>query len=266
MIWMSWLLAAAAAGTPLTIGEGEVPPGWVAIDPPSSGSGWQCVYDSRVRWTVGTAPGGRLSIAPRRPRTNPSVRVDLADGTLIGTDHGEFEGTIEWKPKDRSAGFVMKYVNAIASTQFGGEVYILEGLGHLGAKRGVIFRFERRDARSWRIHRPVILNEAPRAAADIDHGQWTVLTHTGLIRVDLHKRSQQTVYENNNWPWIQPDSVRTLGDSWLVGAGPGVIRLSPLGDGYVEQWWVPRSCRSLEPVCDCGSDPRAALASPDPPG
>ncbi|ALN91061.1 hypothetical protein [Lysobacter gummosus] len=49
MIWMSWLLAAAAAGTPLTIGEGEVPPGWVAIDPPSSESGWQCVYDSRVR-------------------------------------------------------------------------------------------------------------------------------------------------------------------------------------------------------------------------
>jgi hypothetical protein len=155
----------------------------------------------------------------------------------------------------------MKNVNAIASTEFAGEVYIAEGLGHQGTNRGSILRFERRDAHRWRIHRPVTLSGAPSAASDVEKGKWFVLTNLGVSRIDLPKRSQQTVYENTNWIWINPNSIRPFGDSWLIGASPGVVHLMPLGDGYVERWWVPQHCRSLEPVCSCGDDPRAAVVS-----
>lgn len=251
MQWIGWMFAVASAVAPtapapasvVAFGVGEVPAGWIAIEPRIGSEMPACTENSGNGWSVRERPDGRVGIVPRTPRPDEAVRVELADGVVTGRNHGEFGGSIEWTPHDRSAGFEIGHVNPVAATEYAGEVFIAEGLAHLGNRAGAILRLQRRDAHRWRIHRPFELNDAPVAAARSGRSDWIVVTHSAVLRIDLARRTQRNVYENLDWRWLSADSIRPLGRTWLLGVRHGAIRLVPLGDGYVEQWLVPIECR-----------------------
>lgn len=249
MQWIGWIfavvgVAAQVAPTPVApFGEGEVPAGWIAIEPRIGGEAPVCTAQPSEGWSVRARPGGRVGLVPRAAQSDEPVRVTLADGVVTGRNHGEFGGSIEWIPDDRGAGFEIEHVNPVVATVYAGEVFIAEGLAHLDQQSGAILRLQRRDARRWRIHRPFDLKDAPRAAVRSGRADWIVATDSAVLRIDLAKRTQRSVYENLDWRWLSVDSIRPLGRSWVLGARHGAIRLVPLGEGYVEQWLVHRDCQ-----------------------
>ncbi|MFK3648974.1 hypothetical protein ACI2IY_11130 [Lysobacter enzymogenes] len=246
---MAWMLAAAVA-----VGADGVPPqGWVAVDPPKTGTELECANLSRDYWKVEAAGAGvHLSQANRRRRT-AMVGAVLRDGALVGYNHGEFGGSIEWWPRDGGARFELLHVNPVEWTLHRGDAVVAEGLIHLGARRGAVLRFERRDGRRWRIHRLAELDAAPVAALRESENSWLLLLYDGLVRVDLASGRAQRLYRNSDWTYLAPDTIRPLGDGWLLGSARGAIRLEPVaGGGYRERLWVPRQCASLQPPCSCG--------------
>ncbi|MET4729497.1 hypothetical protein ABIE09_003311 [Lysobacter enzymogenes] len=255
MAAMAWMLAAVGA---VTVGaDGGPPPGWVAMDPPMSDAGQYCANRSLEDWSVNTAADGTLVLRPeRRRRRDPAVREVLADGALLGYNRGEFGGWIEWLPRDGGARFQVEYVNPVASTRYRGEVLVAEGLAHLGTNQGAVLRFERRDARRWRIHRLAELDAAPIAALRSGEKDWLLLVVDGLVKVDLDSGRVQRLYRSRDWWPVMPYSTQPLGQGWLLGAARGVVHLQPTADGaYRQRWWVPARCAQLQPSCTCADPP-----------
>lgn len=243
MAWASWVLLAANVAAPaVSVGEGEVPAGWVVVEPPATDVERPCGGHDSIGWAVSGETDRRATIAPRSNRS-PFVGITLPDGAMVGTNRGEWRGTIEWIPLKPSAGFVVENVNPVAVTQYSGEVFIAEGLAHGRRNNGMILRFERRDASNWRIHKFMDLGAAPIAAVRTGKSDWIVLTYNGVTRVDLARQRHWTLYENLEWAEQYPSSIRPLGRSWLIGTRNAVIRLVPLGSGYVEQRLVRVDCK-----------------------
>lgn len=249
MAAMAWMLAAAVA-----VGADGAPPrGWVAMEPPKTEAELRCANVSRDRWNVEVA-GADVQLRPAsRSRRTTMVGAALRDGALIGHNHGEFGGSIEWWPRDGGARFELLHVNPVAWTLYRGEAVVAEGLIHQGTDRGAVLRFERRDGRRWRIHRLAELDAAPVAALRESENRWLLLLSDGLVRVDLASGQAQRLYRNPDWTYLAPDTIRPLGAGWLLGSARGAIRLEPAaGGGYRERLWVPRECASLQPQCSCG--------------
>ncbi|WP_394537560.1 hypothetical protein PRJ39_15670 [Lysobacter enzymogenes] len=252
MTAMTWVLAAAAAAVVATGGDAP-PSGWVAIDPPRSEAGLQCVNDSRQAWFVGRAADGTPELREgRRERPALRVREVFDDGALLGYNHGEFGGWIQWLPRDGGARFEQRQVDPVTATRYRGEAVIAEGLAHMGVNRGSILRFERRDGRRWRIHRLAELDAAPVAALRRGDKEWVLLLVDGLASVQLDSGRVQRLHRARDWFAGRVDSIQPLGDGWLIGIARGAIRLeAAAGGGYRERWWVPAPCAALEPQCSC---------------
>ncbi|QWP75738.1 hypothetical protein J5226_19325 [Lysobacter sp. K5869] len=248
----------AAIGAAVAVGvDGEPPKGWVAVEPPRTEAGRYCANYSRESWAVETAANGTLRLrSARRGDGDLTVREVLADGALLGYNHGEFGGRIEWLPRDGGARFEMKDVNPVASTQYRGQVIVAQGLAHLGLNDGSVLRFERLDGRRWRIHRLAELDAAPVAALRRGDDAWWLLLSDGLAKVSLQSGKLERVYRNDDWRFVRPDTIQALGQGWLLGAARGVIHLQPTPDGgYRQRWWIPAQCAALEPTCSCADPP-----------
>ncbi|UJB17234.1 MULTISPECIES: hypothetical protein [Lysobacter] len=256
MLWASWIVMAAAAGTaaPPPIAEGEVPKGWVVVDPPREAADWSCINQSPEHWKVQGDSTDRGSIVAAAATADPGLRVELPDGVLVGENRGEWGGSIEWQPKRPGGGFAYDGLNPAVATVFNGDVFIAEGLMHMDQNRGSVLRFGRGDGPRWRITGPHELGAAPTAGVRANNSDWILLTSVGVIRMELPRLWPHTLYRNRQWEQIYPDSIRPLGRSWLIGTRHGVIRLVPLGERYIEQWLVPASCRQLKaPDCKCAA-------------
>lgn len=248
------LLASAVAGAAhgawsgATLGAGELPKGWTAIAAPESAAQWQCALDALRPWAVLPGAGERVRIAAPQP---PSpLRVALADGELSAAG----DGRIEWTPHRAAAGFVLSNADLRprAATEFRGDVFVAEGRHRDGRSEGAVLRFERRDAQRWRIHRVLELDAVPAAAVRSGEHDWIVLTDTGLVRVDLAAQRRQPLHRNPRWAQLQPQSLQPSGAGWLIGTAHGVVRLTPFGEHFSEQWLVPENCRRLAaPQCEC---------------
>lgn len=252
MAAMAWMLAAAVA-----VGaDGKPPKGWVAVEQPSTEAGRYCANHSRERWSVEIGANGALRLrSVDRGDRDLTVREVLADGALLGYNHGEFGGRIEWLPGGGGARFEMKDVNPVAATQYRGQVIVAQGLAHLGLNHGSILRFERLDGRRWRIHRLAELDAAPVAALR-GGDEWWLLLSDGLAKVSLESGKLERVYRNEDWHFVHPDTIQALGRGWLLGAARGAIHLEPTADGgYRQRWWIPAQCATLEPTCSCADPP-----------
>ncbi|MEI2429414.1 hypothetical protein RDV84_21990 [Lysobacter yananisis] len=248
----TWMLAAAAAAVVATGGDAP-PSGWVAVDPPRSEAALRCANYSQQEWSVRRAADGTPELVQvRHEHRYLTVRELFDDGALLGYNRGEFGGWIEWLPRDGGARFEQTQVDPVAATRYRGEAVIAEGLAHLDANRGSVLRFERRDGRSWRIHRLAELDAAPVAAVRRGDKEWVLLLVDGVASVQLDSGQVRRLHRSRDWLGSYVGSIQPLGDGWLIGGRRGAIRLEATADGgYRERWWTPARCAVLEPVCSC---------------
>ncbi|QSX79383.1 hypothetical protein [Agrilutibacter solisilvae] len=252
MLIQTLLLAAAVTAAPsIALRDAGLPPkGWTVVQQPKNEAEWICANYSQLEWAVSGDSTQRASISPYK--YGSEIRLALSDGELIGTNHGEFGGRIEWAGRDAVPRVLVPDENPVALTRRGEDVFVATGLAHMSHSSGKIIRLRRNGRGSWQVSTVVDLGEAANAATRIDDVTWLVLTTTGLTRIDLSKLTKEQVYRNNNWRMLYANSIRPFGNSWLVGARRAVIRITPDKGRYTEEWLAPAGCRLLSgPNCEC---------------
>jgi len=252
MLIQTLLLASAVTAAPSIVlrDAGQPPKGWAVVQQPKSEAEWTCANYSQLEWVVSGDSAQRASISPYKHASE--IRLALSDGELIGTNHGEFGGRIEWAGRDTARRVLVPDNNPVALTRRGDDVFVATGLAHMSNNSGKIIKLHRAGGGLWQVSTVIDLGEAPSAATRIDDVTWMVLTTNGVTKIDLSKLTKERIYRNNNWWMLYANSIRPLGNSWLVGARRAVIRITPGKGSYTEEWLAPASCRSLSgPNCEC---------------
>lgn len=252
----TFLLASAvlaAAPSVVVRNDGQPPKGWVAIGQPENKAEWACANYSQQEWAVSGNSAQSVTISPYKDASE--IKLSLPDGELIGINHGEFGGRIEWIGQDGVRRVLVPDGNPVAFTIRGDDVFAATGLSHMGIESGEIIKLHRVHDGTWQVSTVMDLGEAPDAGTRIGDATWILLTTNGVTRVDLHKLTKEQIYHNKNWWMLYANSIRPLGNSWVVGARRAVIQLTPDNGTYAEEWLVPASCKSLErlagPNCEC---------------
>lgn len=224
---------------------------WKTTAPPGNDAQWRCANHARNEWRVQTdARGGLLFAAPPARRPEFSLRLP-GGGRLVGIDKGEFGGSVDWVSDSGRERLQLLQTNPVAFTQYRGDVYIASGLSHLGDEYGEVYRMHRLSPTRWQIDKVLDIDEAPTAAL-AESEVWTLVTTHGVMRVDLRSFTATRMHVNARWGSVYPNSVVHRQGRWYIGARGAVMRLSPSGDAYREEWMVPPDCAAATAdFCRC---------------
>lgn len=251
------LLSAWQAIEPYTRSE---KPGWPSIE-------MTCANHSSDDWFVrsesGTIKVSRREVsAPQEPlpfeipagRTvdeglrGRRVVQKVADGYLIGTDAGEWGGALWWFSPDGKTMKKLGEQNVHGLLSLDGKYYALTGLAHLGIDEGAIVDAAPDGAGGW-VAKPVTdLGSKPNAFITDSDGSVLVLTNKAVIRFSKGLQTRTIHSLEGSLGTLYPTSLAKDSEGRLyIGMRFAVVRLSPNGEKYMEQWLVPRACRKWQP-------------------
>lgn len=244
--------------------------GWVAHrEPWPESDAIFCGNYSNRRWKV-ALDGENLQITPedrsqaRQDPWPPGIVLEansfgdrhviaVSDGWLIGFDAGEFGSGLWWLSSDGSRDKSLSYenVNGFARTSQGVLAFV--GLSHMGFSSGQVLRIADSGAEDRKVEVLADLGAAPDTFVVESPDTVLVLTTTGLVRVTSSGEVQPLF--KTNYSRLYPKSM-TLSQSGVITVGMQlfVTRLTPRGNTYREQWFVPKYCarfviRDVE--CEC---------------
>jgi hypothetical protein len=221
----------------------QPPSGWREVAPMTVDEDLLCANNAREWWGLDARDGG---IAVTRFREVDTRVLARADGELVGFDHGEFGGRIEWVGRDGARDVVDGDANPVAMIEHDGAVLVATGLNHMGLDRGDLRRLHRGADGRWRSTRWLDLGAAPLATYRVDARTWRIVTSRGVVDVDLVTGTRHVRHANPHWAMLYPTSILPFGDAWFIGARHAVIRLAPGPAGLEERWWVASDCASAD--------------------
>jgi hypothetical protein len=275
----SALLAAAACGPADASRPSPLGRGWALVAAPSAGSPErQCA--NRTEWTANVRPAaggsveavksdafGRPGPAPALPfpvasdikAGGPVLAKPVADGYLVGFNHGEFGGAVWWyDPTGKSrrrlgdarpVGFVdiaLPGRNVVAG--------IVEGLAHLDQDAGSVAVVERDVTGALALKRLRELPSAPQAVGVPGPSGTLVATLSEVVRIERDGTVRTIV--SIDMQGLYPQSiVEAATGSIFVGMRRYVVEIEPRTLSARISWYTDSACRVFRPVdraaCEC---------------
>ncbi len=231
------------------------PAGWVEVQPTEASL--RCANHANDEWELSLADG-RVVATPqtnREPSRGPTVPfalpqgaaapgrksvVAVDDGFLVGTDAGEWGGSLLWASQDGKQMTELGTENVAMLIDLGGVVLSLEGLAHLSLDEGKA-RWIAKQGGVWKAVAAATLDGAPQAMTRVGDATY-VLTTKGLTRLDKTRRA--TVVRPLTLFGLYPDSgvADAAGTLWF-GMRHYVVQLVPTGDTFTPHWF------ELSPAC-----------------
>ena len=166
------------------------------------------------------------------------VRLPTADGTLVGTDNGEWGGSLSLLDAKGNPPRQILDKNVLQIFQVKSAFWVITG--GLDANEGSVWLYSNMNGRGWTIEKRTQLNMYP-VVVQKGKGGILLVGNDGVYRVDDFFR------------------VRQLADLPLLGLGPNsvaeddrgaiyigmnafVVRLVPDHTGYAHEWFVGDGC------------------------
>lgn len=244
----------------------DLPPGWIAIDPPDAAR-LRCANYSDDEWQV-AVDGDQLHVTaatPHEPDTGPTVAfmpdtipagrrhaLAVADGFLVGYDAGEWGGALYWISADGTTHTEIAKENVRGVLAVGDDAAVaFEGLAHMGINEGAV-RWLKRAPNGWTTDTVGKLDGQPQAIVAAPDAMY-VVTFESLVRIRTD-RTIETIQKVTT-EGLYPDSmaVDATGQLW-IGMRQFVLRLTPAGGTYTPQWFVEARCKTVTQVdlsCRC---------------
>lgn len=219
---------------------------WKAITPePAAGAViLQHAAESRCVWSVSSDPkDAHVTIEPSAHVVHPQaqeIRLKTEAGTLMGTNRGEYGGSLSLTGPDGAPSKRLLAENVIQLLPVKSGVLVLTGLLHLDADQGAGWLYSKISGEDWSVKKLFDLDGYPRAIYS-DKGEILVVTGHGVSRVDeLLNHSEVALL-----PFAQtlPNSVSkdALGRVY-IGMNAFVVRLVPTKTGYMHEWFTRPEC------------------------
>ena len=124
------------------------------------------------------------------------------------------------------------------------SVFAIAGLAHLGMDYGKVLRVKY-DQDEWKIEPMVDLGAAPRTFVKESSESLLIITTKNLTRVRITgtiEKLLQTKYQ-----FLYPNSMTLSRDGIIyVGMRHFITRLTPIKNGYKEEWFVPTNCQKFK--------------------
>jgi hypothetical protein len=192
-----------------------------------------CVW--QINQQAGKVTVSRQRILNQRPQ---DIRVQTSNGTLIGSNHGEWGGALtiskgkKGPPEKILDGDVLQIVPAR-------EGFLII-TGSLPSDEGALWRYSKSLNREWTIEKKADLHGYPQASYETASGIW-LATGDSIYLLD----DKFEVQNHNDMPWLQlhPNSIAADNSGAVyVGMQAFVVRLTPTGTGYRHEWFVGDGC------------------------
>jgi hypothetical protein len=182
--------------------------------------------------------------------------IRVKDGWLVGLDSGEFGGALWWLSSDGKSRRRLAALNVVGFAESSKGVLALTGLAHLTLDSGKVFLVMEGAAGDRKVEALADLGAAPRTFAVESPDSLLILTTRGLVRLKTSGAIEQLL--STKYELLYPNSM-TLSPSGVIHVGMRhfITRLTPAGDSYQEEWFVPVGCsrfqlRHYECVCVSG--------------
>lgn len=195
--------------------------------------------ESPCVWQI-NRQAGRV-IASRQRILKPTaqeIRVQTPNGTLIGSNHGEWGGALtiskgkEVPPEKIIDGDVLRIFPAP-------EGFLII-TGSLSSNEGALWLYSKSINREWIIEKKADLHGYPLATYETTNGIW-LATGNSIYLLD----QKFAIQNHNDMPWLElhPRSIAE-DDSGAVyiGMQAFVVRLTRTVNGYRHEWFVGDGC------------------------
>jgi len=228
-------------------------PGWLAYKNPTADE-LRCANYSKREWKV-ALKGEQVDVTliPHSRGKGVVHEIRVNDGWLTGEDAGEFGGGLWWSSADRRRKKKLSDENVIGFVNSSKGVLALAGLSHMGFESGMILRVTDGPGLKRRAVQLADLGWAPEAFAIESPDSVIVLTTDGITRVKT-SGTVEPLYRTR-YHLLYPNSM-TLSPSGVIHVGMRhfITRLTPNGNTYNEEWFVPAECphfRQADIDCVC---------------
>jgi hypothetical protein len=226
-------------------------PGWVAYPKPTDDD-MRCANYSKREWKV-SLNGEKLEVKMDRSGRGQFHELRVDDGWLRGQDFGEFGGGLYWTSVDRRRKKRLSSENIIGFVNSSKGVLAVAGLRHMGSDYGMVLQITNGPGATRKATELADLSWAPDAFASESPDSLIVLTTNGIARVTTAGNVEQLFRTHYELLW--PNSM-TLSSNGVIHVGMRhfIIRLTPNGKTYDEEWFVPADCahfinRDYDCVC-----------------
>jgi hypothetical protein len=154
-----------------------------------------------------------------------SCGLRYGNGTLVGYDHGEFGGRLEFVPDDTAKeNLLIKFhINVKAIFRYNNSICFLEGLSHMGLLRGGLYELDTTN-NAFNIIPLLDFKDAPDAYT-IYHNDIYIATSSGFCIV--HNGSLKWVCKKAFWDGLYPNSVAVQDEeNVFIGIRSGYVNLN----------------------------------------
>lgn len=148
----------------------------------------------------------RLSLTPLNYNKQ---YFDTPSGHICGSNYGEFGGSLEYFDKDGSMYTISSDINPVAIFSYKENIYLLDGLAHLGMSSGRISRLVIKDGR-YSVVDSVELGAAPEAYFyDEKNDSFLIVTNKSIIEATCSQNEihVKILAEIPNMGGLNPSSI-----------------------------------------------------------
>lgn len=241
----------------------SVPDGWVLYpDSKIDDAALRCGNYSRREWRVEQGENNvsiRLDEVQDHQDVLPSVidfrkakavkvssrsveQVD--DGWLVGLDIGEFGGGLWWFSSDGKVSKKLSEENIVRFAKTSSGVFALAGLAHLGINDGKILKIVGGGI-NRKVEKLLDLGATPRAFVMESADTLLILTTDSLVRVKTSGTIEK-LFSTRYWQLYPTSMIVSPSGIVHIGMNHFVVRLTPTGKEYKEEWFVPRDCTKFK--------------------
>jgi hypothetical protein len=229
------------------------PSKWIAVPPPLPGSPqWYAANNAYCAWGV-SLQNGRAHVewidpklsnpnAPAflKPTTSSLCARRVEDGWLVGSDSGEWGGSLSWYSADGGESYGVPnggQVRFFLETSRG--LLAFAGLDHLGTSEGKALLVKRANAtQRWSAELFANLPEAPYAAVSDTERSFLLVTSSQLLHIALEGQTK-VLMQNAFWDGLYPNSAVMDAAGLYIGMRHGVARIVGDDQKIVTQWLLP---------------------------
>jgi hypothetical protein len=181
---------------------------------------WYALNLSKYRFDVQIVDG-KLDITPFKEK--PLAQCKVANGTMVGINHGEWGGKLIFLPADSTKSLVqIKSGNIQCIFPFKDKIYFLEGLAHGATNKGALYELEMKQ-NEWIPKKILDFDDAPRIHA-IYHDTLFIVTHQNFYIVKDQKK--ELLFEHQFWGGLGAASISVFDErNVFLGIAAGIVKL-----------------------------------------
>lgn len=191
---------------------------------PKPGSNiWYQLNHSKNEYGVANE-NGKLTV--RKVKGVKIHEFQFPNGKLVCVDHGEWGGSLSFVPADTTQQVKeIKKGNIKDVFKLGNEFYILEGLAHLGIRRGALYKLEIKD-QEFSYTKLFDFEDAPEAYT-VYNNKILIAAHDSFFIVQDSQKNQ--ILKDAFWSSLYPNSIAAFDDQNIfIGIRGGIVKLNLL--------------------------------------